>query len=263
MKQLLSDIHSKLIEIRPNDASKRMKLVRKYFPPNLKHLLSHRFHTPNIHISLINLGGSSIILKINTKFFRILYIEPKKEYFSRIHYEFQTLSSHDFGILAPLNCTFIPNIAWYYEIIPARPYQGATLKELSSLLHKVLLLSKYNLFWTDIHNDNLMRDSKNNLVIVDFDTGSIDMHIKSDILKHKSTKLSDITPHLDKYFSSPSLIKTLRYMIFAYLKIPITNENWMKFCFGEYMYRCKYNIDFRYPTKLFEAQQQSKGYIKF
>lgn len=275
MDALLKDIQRKIVEIRegePETQKKMMERVDRWLAQNIEHILVTRFSSKlsskSTKMTLLGMGGTSVVVKIKDKIFRITIIEPRAEYEKKIRYEMDTLQSHDFGILAPIDYYFIPeskrdNGIWWYEIVEAFPYQGATLKEYSEILHKVLKLANYNLFWNDIHNDNFMRDPKGRLVIVDFDTGSVDEYIKSSIRVFKNTKISDIKPWLDKFFTGWQDIKRLRYMIYAYLGIPVTNENWMKFCFGEFMYRAKYNIEFRYPTRMFEAQVRYKGAIPF
>lgn len=272
MQSLIKDIDRKIVEIRqeePEHQKPMMIRVRKWFIPNLKHILRHKFNNTTPPMSLLGLGCSSIVVKVGRRVFRIAYVEPKAEHKAKLKYEMDTIRAHDFGILAPIDYCFRPTSSndpkgvWWYEIVEAYPYQGATLREYSVLLHKVMKLAKYGLFWNDIHNDNFMRDDKGNLVIVDFDTKTVDEWIKDAILEYKDVKMDDIKPWLDKFFTDWQDHRRLRFMIYSYLGIPITNENWMKFGFGEFMYRAKYHIDFRYPTNLLEAQIKYKGAIPF
>lgn len=241
-QQLLKDIHKMVIERFP-DKTVRARVMHRFnsfFKPNLRSILSHKFpNTKSFKFMLLGVGGSSVVFKVNNKSFRAVCVHPHPDLADKLKNEFDILTSHDFGILAPLDYCFIStnerNPAYWYEIDEATSYQGATYQEYSKLLHKTMKLANYNLFWNDIHNGNFMRDRHGNLVIVDFDVGHVDEWVKPGIMKYKHTKLSDIKPWLDRYISSPNDIRILRFMIYAYIKIPITNLNWMQYNFGEYM----------------------------
>lgn len=83
------------------------------------------------------------------------------------------------------------------------------------------------------------------------------------MLKYKNIKLNDIKQCCDKYIHEWRKMRDLRFKIFMYLKLEITNENWMKFCFGEFMYKCKYNINDCYPISLLNEQIKHNGDIGF
>lgn len=264
---LLPLIEAEIQHIWPDDKvihARAMKRVHDYFIPSFIDIINTKFKsTSHLKLQFRGLGGSSIVIKINTKLFRIQYnnADPKLESFVR--YEFETLSSHDFGILAPIDYKFISNKVWWYEIKEAYPYKGATIQQYSRLFHKVFNLHKYGLYWFDMHEGNVMTDKKGNLVIVDFDTYSVKDWVKDEIESYSRVKLSDIKPYLNRYVSNWKEMRKIRYMIYAYLKIPIDEEHYMRFCFGEFMFRMKYNIRDCYTDSLLQAQIKHKGNIGF
>ena len=248
-----------------SDQLKCLQRVRKYFVAGLNDVIATKFGKSKSHpmAVFVGMGGCNIVVRIGKQLFRISYDEAVPEYVDHVKYEFDVLTSHDFGILAPIDYAYkSPNI-WWHEIREAFRYDGATLAEYSKLLHKVIKLSKYNLYWFDIHNGNMMRDKMGNLVIADFDTSNVDGWVTKHVKRYKNIKLSEIKKYLDSYIGDWHIMNDLRFMIFAYLKLPVTNENWMKFCFGEFMYKSKYNITNCYTTALLDAQIKNKGDIGF
>lgn len=270
IKSLPEHIKTKILsEIQllwPNDKkvlTERLKLIHMYVIPNINNIISHKFKNIKVSpddIAFIGMGGANIILSIKNKLFRIAYHQPKEEYKEDSIKEFKLLNSHDFGICAPVAMNFETDKYWWYEVKKQYPYQGATIQQYSRLFHKVFDLHKYGLYWFDVHDGNIMQTKDGELIIVDFDTGSIDYWMKTYMNKNfKNITLDEIKPFLNKY----CYYRDLRMKIFMYLKLPITNKNWMKFCFGEYVYRLKYNIHDCYPTSLLNEQIKHKGNIGF
>lgn len=262
--ELMNKIKSEIKIWNPtkSEQQKCLTRVRKYFIPGLNDILTTKFKNKNPKVIFVGMGGCNIVVRIGKRLFRISYDKAAKDCAEHVKYEFETLHKHDFGMLAPIDFAFKPDNIWWHEIQEAYPYQGATLTEYSKLLHKVIKLSEYNLYWTDIHNGNLMRDRNNNLVIADFDISTIEWVVKN-VQKYKNVKLSDIKQHLDIFINDWRILLELRFKIYAYLKIKITCENWMKFCFGEFVYKSKYNITNCYTTALFNEQVKNKGNIGF
>lgn len=245
------------------ERKKCLQRVKNYFVPGLNDILSFKFKVRHPKVEFVGMGACNIVVRIGKHMFRVSYDKATPEYASHVKHEFEVLRKHDFGILAPLDYRYQPPNIWWHQVQPASPYQGATLVEYSKLLHKVIKLSKYNLYWFDIHNGNLMRDKDGNLVVADFDTNDVNDCIKPHISRYRNIKLSSIKPLLDVYIGDGNILTELRYMIFAYLKIPLSNENWMKFCFGEFIYKSKYNISNCYPSSLFSAQVKHRGNLGF
>lgn len=267
MQQLLSSIEQEIIHLWPDDKQLQkdnMKRVHEWFIPALNDIITTKFKSHQPKISFIGIGGSNVVIKLNNKLYRIAYHQPRQEYLSDVKYEFEILNKHDFGINAPIDYKFIPNKLWWYEIkfIPTI-YQGATLKEYSKLFHKVFKLHKYGLFWFDVHEGNIMHTDDGELIIVDFDTDNVDNWMKEYMQQFKNIKLPAIKTCCDKYIHEWRDLRDLRFKIFMYLKLDITNANWMKFCFGEFMYKAKYNISNCYPTSLLNEQLKCKGNIGF
>lgn len=264
--ELMTDIKAEISKLYPGDKEyhkKCVKRVKSFFEPGLNDILTTRFKGKKPKISFVGMGGCNIVVRIGTRLFRISYDAAQKSYEPHVRHEFEVLNSGDFGILAPIDYAFkVPNI-WWHEIQEAYPYQGATLNEYSKLFHKIIKLAKYNLYWFDVHNGNLMQDKKGRLVVADFDTGNAEYWVKPNVQKNKNIKLSEIKKYLDIYLPDWTVRRDLRFKIYAYINIDVSNENWMKFVFGEFMYTSKYNIQWCYPTSLFEAQVKHKGNIGF
>ena len=262
----MTAIKAEISKLYPGDKEyhkKCIQRVKSYFVPGLTDVLTTRFQGKNPKITCVGMGGCNIVVRIGTRLFRISYDRADKSCEEHIRHEFDVLTHHDFGILAPIDYAFkVPNV-WWHEIQEAYPYQGATLYEYSKLFHKIIKLAKYNLYWFDIHNGNLMQDKNGKLVVADFDTGNAEYWVKPNVLKNKGVKLSEIKKDLDVYLPDWTVRCALRFKIYAYAKIEPSNENWMKFVFGEFMYCSKYNIQWCYPTSLFEAQVKHKGNIGF
>lgn len=263
MKTLLDKIEDELSRMGMDsvDYKAACRRIKYYFVPGMEDILDGKSWKS---VEFVGAGMFNIVVRIGKKLFRIAYYYPDPSYVRGMKFEFEILHKYDFGILPPLRMKFEPGKFIWHEIQEAKPYQGATVEEISALLHKVIKLAEYNMMWADYHDGNIMTTVDGRVVITDFDLTHVDVYVEKNVSKFKDIKLKDIQDRLDKEYMDWRPLNELKYMIFAFLKIEITNENWMKYIFGEVIFRKKYTIpSYMYPTSLWKEMLRWKGAIPF
>lgn len=244
-----------------SDYKAALRRIKYYFVPGMEDILESRTWTD---VKLVGIGMFNVVVRIGKKLFRVAYYYPDPTYGRGLKFEFEILKKYDFGILPPLKLKFEPGKFVWHEIQEAKPYQGATVEEISTLLHKVLKLAEYNMMWADYHDGNIMTTVDGRVVITDFDLSHVDVYVQKNVDKWKGVKLNEIRDRLDKEYMDWRPLNAMRYMVFAYLKLEVTNENWMKYVFGEVVYRKRYTIpSYMYPTSLWKEMLHWKGMIPF